>query len=315
MEKRIHVYNILQRISVIIGILSILLPILFWKQIPAQIPSHYNASGIIDNWSEKSFLVLLFFMILVFMGGMSITAYYLKISGISPHASEEERRNMQYIYPMFVILQLILQLMFSYIIFCSVTCRNLTVLFMPIILLLTFGSMIYFLRARYEQNSKISDKKKEYWLEKEQKAGECYRSKIDWWLGILLIGSCILPFSLMIQRFCSSGKLSISLLVTEIFLAAIILPMFRTRYLLYEDHITLICFTKFRISYQDITGIKETHNPLSSAALSLDRLQIDFRNERGGHEMVLISPVRKKEFIQKIQQKLLHDQQNIQDIS
>ena len=47
--------------------------------------------------------------------------------------------------------------------------------------------------------------------------------------------------------------------------------------------------------------MKETHNPLSSAALSLDRIQIDYA-ENGYHQMVLISPVRKKEFMKKVEE-------------
>ena len=47
--------------------------------------------------------------------------------------------------------------------------------------------------------------------------------------------------------------------------------------------------------------MKATHNPLSSAALSLDRIQIDY-TENGYHQMVLISPVQKKEFMKKIEE-------------
>ena len=50
-----------------------------------------------------------------------------------------------------------------------------------------------------------------------------------------------------------------------------------------------------------------THNPLASAALSLDRLQIDYVIN-GRHDMVLISPVRKKEFIAKVQERRVYEE-------
>ena len=48
-----------------------------------------------------------------------------------------------------------------------------------------------------------------------------------------------------------------------------------------------------------IVDVKKTNNPLSSAALSLRRIQIDYL-ENGVHRMVLISPVKRNEFIEKI---------------
>ena len=58
---------------------------------------------------------------------------------------------------------------------------------------------------------------------------------------------------------------------------------------------------KERVEYHLIRQMKETKNPISSAAMSLDRLQIDYM-EKGYHQTVLISPVRKKEFIEKLEQ-------------
>ena len=60
-EKLLKICKITQRITLIIGILTLILPIVFWSQIPDVIPIHYGASGIVDNYSEKGSLILLFF--------------------------------------------------------------------------------------------------------------------------------------------------------------------------------------------------------------------------------------------------------------
>ena len=58
--KEIRIYRILNYLTLLILFLSIILPILFWKQIPDQIPSHYNSAGVADAWSGKETLFFIF---------------------------------------------------------------------------------------------------------------------------------------------------------------------------------------------------------------------------------------------------------------
>ena len=74
-KNNLQVYKQLHRISLLIGALTILLPIIFWSMVPDEIPMHYNATGVVDNWSDKSSLILLFFAVLMLMGVMSIAVY------------------------------------------------------------------------------------------------------------------------------------------------------------------------------------------------------------------------------------------------
>ena len=85
----------------------------------------------------------------------------------------------------------------------------------------------------------------------------------------------------------------------------IVLPMFFIQYTLYPEYIlvSIPIYGKTRIPYKGIVNMKETHNPLSSAAPSLDRIQIDYV-VRGRHDMILISPTRKKQFIKKVEEKI-----------
>ncbi|OUQ29132.1 PH domain-containing protein [Massilimicrobiota sp. An134] len=59
------------------------------------------------------------------------------------------------------------------------------------------------------------------------------------------------------------------------------------------------------ILYHDIRSFKETHNPLGSCGLSLDRLDIIYKAQKGrnGNSEVLISPVKKQEFIQELEKR------------
>jgi hypothetical protein len=53
-----------------------------------------------------------------------------------------------------------------------------------------------------------------------------------------------------------------------------------------------------RIPYDAITAVRPTHNPLSSPALSLRRLRVDYRRS-----FVMISPVRRDEFLDALAQR------------
>ena len=73
---------------------------------------------------------------------------------------------------------------------------------------------------------------------------------------------------------------------------------------MYSEHmlVSMSIYGKVRIRYADIVEVKKTHNPLSSAAMSLRRIQIDYI-EDGVHRMILISPVKRKTFIKELEEK------------
>ena len=81
------------------------------------------------------------------------------------------------------------------------------------------------------------------------------------------------------------------LLLLELFLLQFILHSF---VLLTDDSLLIVFgFLKQRIPYKDITSIRETKNPLSSMAFSLDRLGIE--NETCGYVMIAVK--QKREFL------------------
>lgn len=80
-----------------------------------------------------------------------------------------------------------------------------------------------------------------------------------------------------------------------------------TYYEFHEDYLEVKCGYFFHedIPYLDIRSFKETHNPLSSCGLSLDRIDIIYKAQKGrnGNSEVLISPVKKQEFIQELEKR------------
>ena len=124
-----------------------------------------------------------------------------------------------------------------------------------------------------------------------------YRSKIS--LGILIF---------IILVFVISGIVIIDLNVKNNFGVAvyvltilfIVYLFLTTNYTIYNQQ-TLIAKSGFltnnKIDINSITKISKTNNPISSPALSLDRIEI-FYNK---YDSVIISPKNEQEFIQDLQ--------------
>lgn len=127
-----------------------------------------------------------------------------------------------------------------------------------------------------------------------------YRSKIDTWLLVVLVASIALSLAAAITMVVAGAPGAwIVAPVTAILGAG--LPasvLFATRYVL-EKNVLKIQSGPFRwsIPVDEIRGITPTSNPLSSPALSMDRLRIDY----GRMSSVMISPLEKDRFISDVE--------------
>ena len=293
----------LQKITFLIGIFTIILPIVFWNRIPDVIPSHYNAAGIPDQYSDKGILVFLLFMVALLMGIMSIAVYYVKQEMTSKYAKEASASQMGAAYIMLVLMNFSIQCIFAYITYCSATSNELGSFFLIFALILVFVPIVVFVIYGYQNGKKnVSDESLLIQAENREE-GITYRTKIDWWLGILLGGTMVLMLYIVIEPLIHGEGIQLGMTIVSVITLLIVLPLFFIKYTFYSTHLLISCgiYGKERVEYHLIRQMKETKNPISSAAMSLDRLQIDYM-EKGYHQTVLISPVRKKEFIEKLEQ-------------
>ncbi|GAB5412643.1 MAG: hypothetical protein Cons2KO_02460 [Congregibacter sp.] len=128
-----------------------------------------------------------------------------------------------------------------------------------------------------------------------------FRSKIDLWLVALVVGAAVMVVVATIPVFLEplSKSDAVTAIVTILFalLLTIGLPawMFMaTDYRVEQDSCFVRCGPfKWEIPLDSITSITPTRNPLSSPALSLDRLEIRY----GSGKVILLSPKDKNGFI------------------
>ncbi|ETR94271.1 PH domain-containing protein [Acinetobacter lactucae] len=133
-----------------------------------------------------------------------------------------------------------------------------------------------------------------------------FRSKIDWWLLLIFIVTTAI---IVMKIYEANHNYSLAsnfpyLIFYSLIILIIWLPIFNTYYVV-ENNTLIIKSLLFswKININDITQIEPTHNPLSSPALSLDRLKIYYM-KNGEVTSVMISPKDKETFLQAINKRL-----------
>ena len=123
-----------------------------------------------------------------------------------------------------------------------------------------------------------------------------FRSKVDWWLAaILFISALASVIAIAIVAVAESPRLA--LMFSPMLLLTVGLPFWLLRATEYrigpsELHVRSGPFA-WRVPLREIRAITPTRNPLSSPALSLDRLRIDYGQSRS----IMVSPVDKEAFV------------------
>lgn len=126
-----------------------------------------------------------------------------------------------------------------------------------------------------------------------------YSSKIDAWLLIALVAAMVMSLYASATVLSAGPAAWWMLLLTAA--VGIGLPLWLlldTRYVLEPGQLTIRSGPfKWQVPVSDITSMTPTRNPLSSPALSLDRLRIDY----GSGKSIMISPRDKEEFMKQVE--------------
>lgn len=127
-----------------------------------------------------------------------------------------------------------------------------------------------------------------------------FRSKVDTWLGVSLIGAAVITVAAVVAVMLGGSILS-GLVIAPVLIFTAVLPVWflrSTYYVLDDTQLTLHSGPfKWRVELEDIQTVTRTRNPLSSPALSLDRLRIDYGRRRS----IMISPRDRKAFLDELE--------------
>ena len=129
-----------------------------------------------------------------------------------------------------------------------------------------------------------------------------FRSKIDWWLAAALLTSA--AASIMAVAIVGAVESPLlALAISPILLLSVGLPLWllrATHYTLGATDLDIRCGPfSWRVPLREIRVVTETRNPLSSPALSLDRVRIDY----GRASSLMISPQDKEGFVRELRKR------------
>ena len=87
-----------------------------WSSIPARIPSHYDASGLIDGWGSKNSLLLLPLVCLVMYALLTVVSFFPKTWNVPVKLTDENRLRVYTVTrSLLCVLKAVLLLNFTFI--------------------------------------------------------------------------------------------------------------------------------------------------------------------------------------------------------
>lgn len=143
-------YTKLQLALEIIGLLFLVGMVVFiytqWDQIPQQIPMHYNALGEIDSWGSKyQTLILPTISILLYIF-ITVVSFFPQIWNV-PVQITDENKEVVYLSTknLIIFMKVEMLIIFFYLNYHTVTAQPLSITFLPISMIIIFGTLIFFI--------------------------------------------------------------------------------------------------------------------------------------------------------------------------
>lgn len=125
-----------------------------------------------------------------------------------------------------------------------------------------------------------------------------FRSKIDLWLLIVLIITAAIPLTQAVAALQNGENWIPHVLISGLLGICFLWLLRSTKYTISRDTIVIQSGPfRWRIPKAEITRISSSKSVISSPALSLDRLKIEYS---GGRNSILVSPKDKNGFIQAV---------------
>lgn len=131
-------------------------------------------------------------------------------------------------------------------------------------------------------------------------ARKVFRSKVDWWIRLLLALAIVGMFvgsAIAILEGADAVEITVTILASIAGLAFVVWLLLGTAYTVDRGMLTVRAGPlRWKVPLDAITGVEATRSPLSSPALSLDRLRIRY----GKNRRIMISPADKVGFLKAI---------------
>ena len=123
---------------------------------------------------------------------------------------------------------------------------------------------------------------------------EMFKSKVDAWLRLVIAGGLVAMWLSPVRRVWAGRAIDALDIIAPLLATAFIVWVFRTTYYVISPEALIVRAGPIRrtVPLRLVQRLRATHNPLSSPALSLDRIEVTYGSKR-----VLVSPQDKRGFV------------------
>ncbi len=132
-----------------------------------------------------------------------------------------------------------------------------------------------------------------------------FKSKIDRWLFLVLVLAIVIDFVVIAAVLLQPGDpltATITIIASSLVVALIISIMIGTHYTVTRDLLVIRSGPfRFNVPLHQIESVRESRSPLSSPAMSMDRLLVRY----GKRRRIMVSPDDKAGFLKAIGQELV----------
>jgi hypothetical protein len=144
-------YTKFQIVLETIGLLLLVGMIVFvyiqWNQIPQQVPMHYNVMGEIDKWGSKNGILFLPAISIFLYAFITMVSFFPQIWNVPVQITDE---NKEVVYlsskDLLIIMKVEILMSLFYINYHTVTAQPLPITFLPVFMIVLFGTIIFFVR-------------------------------------------------------------------------------------------------------------------------------------------------------------------------
>ena len=149
MKKMPYTFSqrLLESFGIILVVFYIAYCALIYPDLPEQIPSHFNFAGEIDAYSSKGSFILLAAISVGLYLLVSVSQRFPSIWNVpkKKNASEEDiARNYSYSLSLLLWTKLEMLLIFWFISYCTAGGSNLPIIFLPLSMIILFGTVGYY---------------------------------------------------------------------------------------------------------------------------------------------------------------------------
>ena len=136
----VNVLCLLQLVGVVIYLIAV------WKGLPDRLPWHYDAAGVVDDWRDKGYLIVLPIVTWVVYIMITVIERFPQIWNSGIRITEENKeRVFSLLKNMIATIKLVVVTLLSFLALHATFEKNLPVWFLPVALILVFGTIIFFI--------------------------------------------------------------------------------------------------------------------------------------------------------------------------